>query len=248
MKSALLQTLALTTLAPLAFAAVVNNSLPYRNGSGELQMQMWYPEESTLLRGVLVMAPGLGSDARGAADEAAEDALFKEVAPKHGFALIGLRFSSGNAFNAPKPGGWATDCSLLREGLIKIATTSGHPELTTVPMAVYGFSNRAITLQHPNYQTLESATTVTLSQTTARLTIEPSSPRVVKGGTVQFSAAGIDQFGAPIQIVPTRKTSIGGSIAAAPGRFTAGDKPCNCRVTTTANDKARSTLITVANP
>ena len=596
MKSALLQTLALTTLSPLAFATVVNDSVPYRNGGGELQMQMWYPEESALLRGVLVMVPGQGSDARGAADEAEGDALFKEVARKHGFALMGLRFTSGNAFNAPPPGGWATDCSLLWEGLVKIAKTSGHPELTEVPRAVYGFSNgggyavalanlshkntiafvnnkgesykqihaggwtayarkvpglicygendisrvapikkafaadraegarwemipdygqghfdggygrcyasvfldrmielrlpkdwtpgsklklvaldeaagwlgnnastesalaqvhapgspeaqklleaqksatswfateelswhwRAIatrrpnvpgsvsgavsangfagaltastnravtlrggpqtvwytssgdgkaaplprnadgvsttflpsrsgvyplwavdhsgpsraaagmsplkvvlaeepktfslriparvlgssstkanlqvraadrcrplseiiftwstvgeqpapvdfsvngtnaacdtkvtfrkagtyrfkvTLQHPNYQTLESAVTVTVSQATARLTVEPASPRVVKGGTVQFSAAGIDQFGDPMQIVPTWKTTIGGNIDAATGRFTAGDKPCIRRVTATANGKARSTLVTVVNP
>jgi hypothetical protein len=105
-----------------------------------------------------------------------------------------------------------------------------------------------VTLQHPNYQPLESAVTVTVSQATARLTVEPASPRVVKGGTVQFSAAGIDQFGDPMQIAPAWKTSIGGNIDAATGRFTAGDKPCIRRVTATANGKARSTLVTVVNP
>ncbi len=139
MKSAFLLTLSLISLTPLANATVVEDSVPYcgwNNGAlhnGELQMRMWYPDGVKQLRGILVMAAGLGGDARSGANEAAGDLFFKAVAKKHNFALMGLRFSTGNAFDS-------NDRTLV-EGIHKMSATSEHPELQSAPIATYGFSN-----------------------------------------------------------------------------------------------------------
>jgi pimeloyl-ACP methyl ester carboxylesterase len=101
--------------------------------------RIWIPSEVATLRGIIIRQHGCGEGATGYGLSHANDLQWQELARKHQMALLGteLRISEMCAQWYDVNGG--SGDALLR-GLAQLARDSGHPELATIPWAIFGHS------------------------------------------------------------------------------------------------------------
>ncbi|HBJ35390.1 MAG TPA: hypothetical protein DDZ51_11695 [Planctomycetaceae bacterium] len=122
---------------------------PPSNQPGELvfgvKYTVWIPPSVDRLRGVIVHQHGCGVGACQGGETAAYDLHWQSLAQKHHCALVGPTYK--------QPEG--ADCGLwcdarngsdarFRQALDDLAIQSGHPELSTVPWALWGHSGGGV--------------------------------------------------------------------------------------------------------
>ncbi len=81
-----------------------------------------------------------------------------------------------------------------------------------------------VTVTDPSTLTATSSVTVTVNQSLTSITVTSASPTVPAGGTDQFKAEALDQFGDPLSVQPVLTWSVlsgGGTIGAASGLYAA---------------------------
>ena len=102
-------------------------------GEGRVQLRAWLPDNAVVIKGVVVLSPGLGGDAR----DTVLDPAWQQAATRWQFALAGTSLGGGADYNNASSGtGLALDMALQ-----KLAEQSGHPEITHAPLCLAGFSN-----------------------------------------------------------------------------------------------------------
>lgn len=121
-----------------------------------LYLRAWIPDGIVICRGVLFLLPGQGGDTRGFANVNGNIQM-QVLAERHGFMLIGVKYSNGegtDCFRLRTPASPYTksenlgpyrvgkaNAEVLIQGMHQFAQNLGRPELETVPMALWGFSN-----------------------------------------------------------------------------------------------------------
>ena len=105
---------------------------------------VWIPAGVTTLRGVIVHQHGCGEGACKAGRTAAFDLHWQALARQHGCALLGPSYEQPEKANCglwcdPRNGSEKKFLQALGE----LAAQSGHPELATVPWALWGHSGGA---------------------------------------------------------------------------------------------------------
>ncbi len=103
------------------------------------EFRIWYPEKAGSLRAVLVLVPGSNADGR----PDVGDRFWQAFASRNGIALLGCHFADkrhADAFienyaNAAQGSGQA-----LLDALSAFSKRSGHPELATAPLLLWGMS------------------------------------------------------------------------------------------------------------
>jgi len=123
---------------------------------------LWIPENAPKLRGVIVHQHGAGTTASIEGSTAANDLHWQALAKKWDCALLGPSYHVQNEKIDLSPGGselWfdprkGSEKTFLR-ALHDLGTQSGHPELETIPWALWGHSGGGIwsdvmTTLHPD--------------------------------------------------------------------------------------------------
>jgi dienelactone hydrolase len=95
------------------------------------EYHFWSPAYTQPLRGMIIMTPGSDGDGRGMTDDPAWQAL----ARKYSLGLVGSHLEGGH-YQRPELGTGQT----LRDALHHFADQSGHPEIATVPLLLWGMS------------------------------------------------------------------------------------------------------------
>jgi pimeloyl-ACP methyl ester carboxylesterase len=103
------------------------------------EFRIWYPDKARSLRAVLVLVPGSNADGR----PDVGDRFWQAFASRNGIALLGCNFTDkphADAFienyaNAAQGSGQA-----LLDALSAFSKRSGHPELATAPLLLWGMS------------------------------------------------------------------------------------------------------------
>lgn len=148
MKHAIHLTLTLC-VASAAFARMDNWDAGPNPGSSldSAHFRWWSPPDAGQLRGVFVVLPGRNGDARGAVANAGWQAL----ATRTGFALMGCQLRQ-----EPK-GDYQTDpdgstAKVINRAVEELAKSNGHAYLTEGPLAFWGTSAGANTIErYTNY-------------------------------------------------------------------------------------------------
>jgi poly(3-hydroxybutyrate) depolymerase len=120
-------------------ATVLNDSIPPGKNFDKALFRLWYPDRLKSINGVVIMVPGSNGDGRGMVS----DSLWRSFAVKNGFALLACFFTDpGNTgsfiekyVNVSMGSGQA-----LLDVLGKFASVSGHEELESTPMLLWGMS------------------------------------------------------------------------------------------------------------
>ncbi|MDQ6769012.1 MAG: S8 family serine peptidase [Gemmatimonadota bacterium] len=79
------------------------------------------------------------------------------------------------------------------------------------------------------------------------IAVTPATATVLRGGTQQFTASGVDAAGKPVAITPTWSVSGGGTISSS-GLFTATTTGTNFTVTATSGSVSGTAIVTVNEP
>jgi dienelactone hydrolase len=103
------------------------------------EFRLWYPDKAKFVRAVVVLVPGANADGRPDVD----DRFWRAFASRNEIALIGCHFTDKpheesfieNYANASQGSGQA-----LIDALIAFSTRSGHPELGSAPLLLWGMS------------------------------------------------------------------------------------------------------------
>ena len=93
--------------------------------------RFWCPAYKDSVRGVIVLVPGLDGDGRGMLQAAG----WQNLARKYRLALVSCYMMGGNYYNAPRGTGDA-----LLEAIKNFAGKSGHADVATAPLLLYGES------------------------------------------------------------------------------------------------------------
>ena len=122
-----------------AQATTFDDNLPQGKNYDKAAFQLWYPDGTVTIAGVLVLLPGSNSDGR----IMVEDTIWQNLARRNKFALLGCFFTDRPHKNMDieeyinvKEG--SGDALLLI--LTRFAEKSGHAELSKVPLLFWGFS------------------------------------------------------------------------------------------------------------
>jgi hypothetical protein len=118
---------ALASSTPLEF----DYNAPPGEGYGTADFHFWSPAYQQPVRGLIIMVPGSDGDGRGMANDGAWQAL----ARKYRLALVGCFFKGGNYSECSGGSGDA-----LHDAIHSFADQSGHPEVATVPLLLWGIS------------------------------------------------------------------------------------------------------------
>ncbi len=107
--------------------------------------RLWVPDDVPVLRGILIHQHGCGDKATASGDTAETDLYWRAFAAKWGFALLAPRFyQQPSVDNTRTCGAWSDPAqgsdAALDAALNDFAQKSGHPELTTIPWALWGHS------------------------------------------------------------------------------------------------------------
>jgi hypothetical protein len=95
------------------------------------KFHFWMPAYTQPLHGLIIMTPGFEGDGRGMT----KDGAWQALARKYGLALVG-NFFQGGGYERPERG----TGSALHDALKQFATLSGHEEVATVPLLLWGVS------------------------------------------------------------------------------------------------------------
>jgi len=120
-------------------AVVIDHSEPPGRNYEQADFRLWFPEEATRLRAVVLLVPGSNGDGR----SSVEELVWQEFASKHNLALLGCRFTDRphdqsfieHYVNVSEGSGQA-----LLDALVALSGPSGHPELATAPFLLWGMS------------------------------------------------------------------------------------------------------------
>ncbi|MDD4225702.1 MAG: hypothetical protein PHU98_04880 [Mariniphaga sp.] len=120
-------------------AAIINDSIPPGRNYNSAKFSLWYPDDESSIRGILVLMPGYNSDGR----NAVRDSLWLKLARKHEFALLGCYFTdyqktdldTERYCNVKFGSGQA-----LLDAIYQLAHKSGHQELASASLLLWGFS------------------------------------------------------------------------------------------------------------
>ena len=106
-----------------------------------VQYTVWIPEDVKTLRGVIVHQHGCGEGSCRSGQTGAFDLHWQALAQKHNCALLSPSYEQPQKANCqmwcdPRNG----SSQAFHKALIDLAKLSGHPELATVPWALWGHS------------------------------------------------------------------------------------------------------------
>jgi hypothetical protein len=124
---------------PLLRAITFNDSIPPGKNFDKALFRIWYPDNLSTIRGIVVMVPGSNGDGRGDVT----DPGWQDFAVSHGLALLGCYYTDYPArdmfiekyVNVSQGSGQA-----LLDVLLKFSATSGHRELADAPLLLWGMS------------------------------------------------------------------------------------------------------------
>ena len=114
-------------------------AMPPGHNFDKAEFRMWYPDNVTSLRGIVLLVPGSNGDGRAMA----QDTVWQAFATKHNLALVACRFTDKQHdqnfieeyIKVSEGSGQA-----LLSAIGNLAKTSNHPELATAPMMLWGMS------------------------------------------------------------------------------------------------------------
>jgi pimeloyl-ACP methyl ester carboxylesterase len=141
-------TLLLVGCAGIARAdAITSVHFPASTRPSELQVDvtfhLWIPPALRHIRGIIVHQHGCGDGAENAGETAALDLQWRELAIRHGCAILSPHYQAKGAncrlWCDPRSG---SDVVFLR-ALDELASDTGHPELASVPWCLWGHSGGA---------------------------------------------------------------------------------------------------------
>lgn len=117
----------------------VDDGLTNGNNYDKASFRLWMTDNVKTIQGVIVMMPGSNSDGR----DMVYDTLWQKIAARHGFALLGCYYTDKNhphmeieEYADVKNGSGQALLDVLR----KLSESTGHPELSEAPLALWGMS------------------------------------------------------------------------------------------------------------
>lgn len=124
---------------PQAPATVIDETIPSGKNYDKALFRLWRPDEPGQLRGVVVLLTGSNGDGR----SMVEDSTWRAFAVRHKLALVGCYFTDKpheQSFieqyaNASEGSGQA-----LLDAISSFAVKSGHAELASAPLLLWGMS------------------------------------------------------------------------------------------------------------
>lgn len=139
MKALFLAAGVLSFALPLRAQSVVDDSVPSGANFDKAQFRLWVPPNTPTVRSVLVLVPGSNGDGRAMA----EDSVWQKFAAKNRLAIVACRFTDKphdqnfieDYVDVSKGSGQA-----LLDVLGRFATRSGHAEIATAPLLLWGMS------------------------------------------------------------------------------------------------------------
>lgn len=131
--------LALQAAPSAATAATLDHAAPPGDNYDVAEFRLWYPGDAVTLRGVVMLVPGSNGDGR----SMTEQAVWRELAMRHGFALLGLHITDKrheqmfveSYVDVSEGSGQA-----VLDALVAFAERSGHAELAAAPWVSWGMS------------------------------------------------------------------------------------------------------------
>jgi dienelactone hydrolase len=118
---------------------VFDDGLNNGNNFDKASFRLWIPDNAKTIQGVIVMMPGSNSDGR----EMVNDTSWQKIAVRHDFALLGCYYTDKvhphmeiEAYADVKNGSGQALLDILHE----FSVTTRHPELSEVPLALWGMS------------------------------------------------------------------------------------------------------------
>src|SRR5262249_22556407 len=119
--------------------STIDETVPPGNNYDKAEFRLWLPIDVPTVQAALILVPGSNGDGRPMAD----DAVWQEFATKNKLALVGVRFTDKpheqsfieHYVNVSQGSGQA-----LLAALDRFAERVKHPELTTVPLLLWGMS------------------------------------------------------------------------------------------------------------
>lgn len=122
---------------PYATAATYDVEIAPRDNFSKAAFRLWIPDNLITIKGILVLVPGINGDFR---SEVNED-LWQTFAVKHDFAIVGCCFNGGNKeTGAPYYQASCGTGEAFFEAMRDLADKSGHLEVRTTPLVLWGFS------------------------------------------------------------------------------------------------------------
>lgn len=140
MRIAAFALLMLPGLAAGQAPATIDVTVPPGANYDKAEFRLWVPPDAPkTLRGALVLVPGSNGDGR----PMAEDAFWQAFASKHGMAIVACRFT-----DKPHDQGFIEEYvdvargsgQALVDALAQLGARSGHPELASAPLLLWGMS------------------------------------------------------------------------------------------------------------
>ena len=131
--------IALVAIASPASGASFDDSAPPGANYDKAEFRLWLPDGSGPVRALIVLVPGSNADGRADVD----DLFWQALAAKRRLALVGCRFTDKaheqmyieQYVDVSKGSGQA-----LLESLTVLARKSGHPEIASAPLLLWGMS------------------------------------------------------------------------------------------------------------
>lgn len=113
--------------------------IPPGNNFDKAEFRLWYPDNVSTLRGIVLLMPGSNGDGRAMA----QDTVWQAFATKHKLALVACRFT-----DKPHEQNFIEDYIKVSDGsgtalltaINDFAQKSKHSELSTAPMLLWGMS------------------------------------------------------------------------------------------------------------
>ena len=134
-----LAAIAVATRAHAQGGTLLDDSIPPGANYAIAQFRFWLPPNAGPVRALLVLNPGSNGDGR----PAAQDTAWQAFATAHGLAIVATRFT-----DKPHDQGFFEDYIAVSKGsgdaflsaLSHFAAQSGHPEVATAPLLLWGMS------------------------------------------------------------------------------------------------------------
>jgi poly(3-hydroxybutyrate) depolymerase len=139
MKTLRLAVAALLLASAVGHAQTVDDSIPPGANFDKAQFRLWVPQGVQHLRAVLVLVPGSNGDGR----TMAQDSVWQAFAAHNQLAIVACRFT-----DKPHEQGFIEDYvnvsrgsgDALLEIISRFGARSGHPEIASAPLLLWGMS------------------------------------------------------------------------------------------------------------
>jgi aryl-phospho-beta-D-glucosidase BglC (GH1 family) len=129
------------------------------------------------------------------------------------------------------------------------ANGSNAANSTTATFSKAGVYNFQVTIKDAGGLSVTSSVQVTVAQTLTTVVVTPGTAGVATGGTQQFAAQALDQFGNPLAVQPTIAwSSTGGGSVSATGLYAAPATAGTATVQATANSVHGTAAVTITAP